>query len=228
MGGIIYKDMGLDPQGQNHELDLPAFVGFAALQNSLTMAKLVLMGGPQLNELVTESLARAPNGGVPRGVALPTTGSPGRGILPQLYSATAAPGAVLIGAVKNIDGDHQWLKFAPVLPPAKDFLTLSDDNAARVSSRLPTGSRTVRRPPGPCRNFGYGENETDAEKRGLLLWRNEAVRRALFNRIFLAPLVPGLIAEKAALGIAPLFPGIETADGDAFPPSRPHPDCVAK
>ncbi|WP_342349490.1 hypothetical protein [uncultured Nitrospira sp.] len=162
---LLYQDMGLPLLAKNMTLDqLP---NFAALQNSLTMAKLVLLDGQQLNTMIFPKTRQTP------------------------YPAGALAGEVLMGALRSIDGDHQWKKAAPQLP------------------------RRAKQP-FKCRIFGY--DQSNSAKGGLKLWQDETIRLQVFNTLFKGPLTPGLMAH---MGAQNLGPGIGVAGTDPFPPTPP-------
>lgn len=163
---LLYQDMGLPLLAK--DLPLDQLRNFAALQNSLTMAKLVLLDGQQLNTMIRLKAQRSP------------------------YPNGAPAGEVLMGAVRSIDGDHQWKKAAPQLP------------------------RRAKQP-FKCRIFGY-DPSNNSDKGGLKLWQDETIRLQVFNTLFKGPLTPGLMAH---MGAQNLGPGIGVAGTDPFPPTPP-------
>ena len=156
--------------------DLPAF---AALQNSVVMAKLVLLDGAQLNAMVRTQVP--PKANYP-------------------YHEQAPAGEVLIGAIRSIDGDHQWQKFAPQFPrsPVISCQRILSEEARTFCSK--------------SRQFGY--DAVDAERGGLKLWQDSSIRAEVFNRLFKGPLAPGLISH---LGPANLAVGIGICPANPFP-----------
>lgn len=190
---LLYQDMGLPPPStdQPHTgKSLADLHSFAALQNALTMAKLVLLDGSDLNKL---TISAAVNLREPlRDATIP------RSTLPPLkpYDIHAPAGEILIGAVRSIDGDHQWQKLAPLLP-----------------RRIPIDC-SARKPCTP-RSFGYDGSEPG--KSGLRFWQDPALRQTVFNRIFQGPLTPGLVT---ALGPQQLSRGIGICPSDPFPPTN--------
>ncbi len=176
MSTMLFQDVGLTPRQPQENLGLAELKSFRALQNSLTLARLTLLDGAGLNLLgAAASGTRGP-------------GVPGRAL--AQYAGTAPAGEVLIGALRSIDGDHQWQKFAPQLP------------------------RDGGRPGGAVRQFGY--DATDAGKTGLLLWQDPGLRSLVFNRIFAGPIAPGLLAAASPQALPA---GIAPCGLDPFPPS---------
>lgn len=132
---------------------------FSALQNSFVMAKLVLLDGLQLNAMTHPKTQLA------------------------TYSPNAQAGEVLIGALRSIDGDHQWQKHAPAMP---------------------------RRPPQQQGERSYGYDRCDS-KGGLKLWQDEQIRTQVFNQLFKGPLTPSLVAFVGPGNLGPGI-GTTTAD----------------
>jgi hypothetical protein len=175
---LLYQDMGLTWNAGQEAKNIPlqGFANFAALQNSLTLAKLVLLDGDRLNALIRSKTPMAP------------------------YPPGSPAGQVLIGAVRSIDGDHQWQRHAPQLP--------------RRSTQ-----------PFRCRVFGYGHQDKDVKgqpKGGLKLWEDSRIRGHVFNVLFKGPLTPGLVTY---LGPQNLGSGFGVAQADPYPQTTlPH-DC---
>lgn len=192
---LLYQDMGLPPPNNGQPLtgkSLSDLHNFAALQNAFTMAKLVLLDGGDLNRLTL-----TPAAGV-RDLRPARTISP-----PPLkpYNIQAPAGEILIGAVRSIDGDHQWQKLAPLLPRKTPI---------ECSARKPC----------PPRTFGYDGSEPG--KSGLRFWRDPELRQSVFNKIFQGPLTPGLVS---ALGPQNLARGIGICPTDPFPPTNGFDGC---
>lgn len=154
---LLYQDMGVPPLSRN--MTLEQFQNFAALQNSLTMAKLVLLDGRQLNAMIHPKTRQTP------------------------YPNGAPAGEVLMGAVRSIDGDHQWKRSAPQLP------------------------RRAKQP-FKCRIFGYDSSDG---KGGLKLWQDETIRARVFTTLFKGPLTPGLVAQMNPENLSP-GTGVSGAD----------------
>lgn len=153
---LISNDMGISQAAliqllaQNHRtptanmqprFTLSQLEKFSALQNSFVMAKLVLLDGPQLNAMTRSKTQLAP------------------------YPSNAQAGEVLIGALRSIDGDHQWQKYAPAMP---------------------------RRPPQKQAERIYGYDRCDT-KGGLKLWQDLQIRTQVFIKLFKGPLTPSLV-----------------------------------
>ena len=73
---------------------------FIPLKNSLTMAKLSLLGVSQLNNLIKDNLG--------------STSSPYYG--DEVYKSDKVNFSLLVDAIKNIDGNHQWQAFGLPYP----------------------------------------------------------------------------------------------------------------
>lgn len=138
---------------------LSQLTNFSALQNSFVMAKLVLLDGPQLNAMTRPKTQLAP------------------------YPSNAQAGEVLIGALRSIDGDHQWQKYAPAMP------------------RKPRQKQAER---------VYGYDHCD-KKGGLKLWQDQQIRTQVFNSLFKGPLTPSLVDFVGSVNLEPGI-GTTTAD----------------
>lgn len=126
---------------------------FAVAYNAVTLAKLALLGPTELNSLaiyagVTQSAVFA-------------DGAP-------LYNATATQANVLIDAISSIDGNHQWMSYAPPYPRRDGF----SDTAWTDTNR----------------SYGYAANGYQ----GFRLFQDLQARENLFLPIFKGPLVPSL------------------------------------
>lgn len=197
---LLYQDMGLPipPADQPHmNKSLADLRNFAALENAFTMAKLVLLAGGELNRL---TIAPSP--------LMPAPLRESQGVLrtlppPKPYDLQAPAGEILIGAVKSIDGDHQWQRVAPKLPRKLPIDCSRSYPPKSVEAHYCTP-----------RVFGYDASVQG--KTGLLLWRDTDLRQTVFNRIFQGPLTPGLVT---ALGPQMLSRGIGLCPADPFPPT---------
>ena len=135
MAQRVKLEMALDMNG---ELNPDKFY---VLHNAVVLAKLALLSPEQLNTLIA------------------------RANLSNEYSFEDEENfSMLIGTIKTIDGNHQWLHQAPPYPKAEGF----EDNASHF--------------------YGY---ENDATH-GFKLYSNERLRKNLFNKIFKGPLALGL------------------------------------
>lgn len=168
---LIAQDMGVTPGNRDKSVG-ELMTTFAALHNAQTMSKLTLLNGPQLNTVK------------PANIKLQAM-YPGHG-------EHLLPGAVLIGALRSIDGDHQWQRYAPPLPRSGPYNWGSSP-----------------------REFGYYSAASD-EKPGLKLW-HEPFRNVIFNAIFKGPLAPGLVEHA---GIHALAIGIGICTADPYPPTE--------
>jgi len=169
---------------------------FAPMQNAIVMSKLALLPGRQLNNLVRNYF---PLGGTSKKSSITSNSVQGQStaqaavqtsIFTQLYALPKFDtkrklGGVLLGALRSIDGDHQWLPYAP-----------------------PMFREGVSNPPQTtCRRYGYpagnsyGTNcapDDDAlhqastqtqqlhlgNRKGFLLYNNPEVRKRVFDRLF--------------------------------------------
>ncbi len=135
MAQRVKLEMALDMNG---ELNPDKFY---VLHNAVVLAKLALLSPEQLNTLIA------------------------RANLSSEYSFEDEENfSMLIGTIKTIDGNHQWLHQAPPYPKAEGF----EDNASHF--------------------YGY---ENDA-RHGFKLYSNERLRKNLFSKIFKGPLALGL------------------------------------
>ena len=135
MAQRVKLEMALDMNG---ELNPDKFY---VLHNAVVLAKLALLSPEQLNTLIA------------------------RANLSSEYSFEDEENfSMLIGTIKTIDGNHQWLHQAPPYPKAEGF----EDNASHF--------------------YGY---ENDATH-GFKLYSNERLRKNLFSKIFKGPLALGL------------------------------------
>jgi hypothetical protein len=195
---LLYQDMGLqppaNPQAPPTGKKLSDLSGFAALQNSFTMAKLALLDGRELNNLTLRVLPQSAR-------ETPTPMGP--------YSILAPAGEILIGAIRSIDGDHQWQKIAPRLPTlnpqfdcSRFVFESSDQNAFKYCT---------------ARRFGYYPG--DPGKGGLKFWQDPELRQTVFNRIFKGPLTPGLVWFMDHEEVA-LARGVGLCPADPFPPTN--------
>lgn len=196
---LLYQDMGLGPTGNNtpHTNKSLSDLGhFAALQNAFTMAKLVLLDGGDLNRLTLPTLGPSVGMRIPN---MPKNTPPPSGP----YTLQAPAGEILIGAVRSIDGDHQWQKFAPKLPRRTPI---------DCTKRWPAQSEADKY----CSPRIFGYDAKDSGKGGLKFWQDPELRQSVFNRIFQGPLTPGLVS---ALGPQKLARGIGLCPTDPFPPT---------
>ncbi len=135
MAQRVKREMALD---MNNELNPDKFY---VLHNAIVLAKLALLSSEQLNTLIA------------------------RANLSGEYTFSAVENSsMLVGSIKTIDGNHQWLHQAPPYPRAEGF----EDSVAHY--------------------YGY---ENDATH-GFKLFSSEGLRKNLFSKIFKGPLALGL------------------------------------
>ncbi|NOX52257.1 MAG: hypothetical protein GXP16_17230, partial [Gammaproteobacteria bacterium] len=168
---------------------------FAPMQNAVVMSKLALLPGGQLNKLVKTYNTLGGTSNKPskisssQGRRTPQIVAQGTAstllyALPKFHTKQKL-GGVLLGALRSIDGDHQWLPYAP-----------------------PMFREGVSNPPQTtCRRYGYpvgnsygtnctGDDDalhkasTQAQqlhlgsRKGFLLYNNPEVRKRVFDRLF--------------------------------------------
>jgi len=128
---------------------------FNMVYNAIVISKLLLLGPAEINRLVRE----------------------GAGIENTIYGQDLYPDAddfnLLFGAVRSIDGNHQWQEYGIPYPRKEGH---ADDR------------------PKPLRQFGYGFPE------GFRLWQDCDVREKIFKMIFHGPLAPGIESSESGLG----------------------------
>lgn len=110
---------------------------------------------------------------------------------------------VLVGAIRSIDGNHQWMRTAPPYPRRAGFTDLG-----WPSKRV----------------YGYSSNES---KGGFKLWADCKARDNVFRRMFSGPMVPG-VETPEAFGLLPVlqssYPYKVTGD-NPFPSGIWNMDC---
>ena len=117
---------------------------FAPVAHSVTMAKLALLGPSQLNEMIHDYVGDYQS---------PTYGYP-------LYPVDYKNFTVLTGAVRSIDGNHQWQAYGLPYP------------------------RRSGSPDNPSRDHLYGYDYRDDKRLGFRLWVDPYVRERVFLRLF--------------------------------------------
>ena len=131
----VKLEMALDMNG---ELNPDKYY---VLHNAVVLAKLALLSPEQLNTLIA------------------------RANLANEYTFDDSENlSILVGSIKTIDGNHQWLYQAPPYPKAEGF----EDNATHF--------------------YGYENDATHGWK----LYSNESLRKNVFTKIFKGPLALGL------------------------------------
>ncbi|MDA9545626.1 hypothetical protein ACM43_14530 [Bradyrhizobium sp. CCBAU 45321] len=138
VASVVDADVGLS----ENRLDPSAF---AALQSAVVLAKLSLLQPDALNQLMADKVGP--------GYVSPRYGAP-------VYPPHAGNFSILFGAVRSIDGNHQWQAHA--LPYAR--------NQARPSS-------------GPGR-YNYGHDYWKNRQMGLRIWVDPYLREKVFLKLF--------------------------------------------
>ncbi len=203
--GLLARD-GL-PAGTGH--GLPAMLAFVPVANALDMSRLALLDGKGLNALAAgHGVTRS---GYPDGA--------------PAYPANAAPGAALIGAIRSIDGNHQWQPVAPPLPRAVwggGGVNLADQECRRFG--YPSGGSYG---PGPCAKdqamAASGGGDWLKAKHGFRFWLDPVLRQQVFYRVFDGPLS---MAVCERLGAGPMALAVGCGGGEAYPPSSESQDVV--
>jgi hypothetical protein len=156
---LVQQDLTASPGTVN---TIPGLEKFAALQNSMTMSRLALLDGAGINAIVSDRMDLAAIG----------NRAP--------YPANEPVGAILIGALASIDGDHQWQPQAPSMP--------RNPNAGPPSAPEPPVT------PDKLRFYGY-PNAAATDRPGLRLWNVQRIRECVWEQIMHGPLTPGLLSE---------------------------------
>jgi hypothetical protein len=145
----------------------PPMSNFAPVQNAVTMSKLALLNASGLNALIGHRAKLAA-----RQVANPV-----RRLNTRPYTSRMPMGAVMVGAIRSIDGDHPWQPTAPPLPRSDQSATEADLHCRRYG--YPAGDA-----------YAGGECETDnlaaldlGRKSGMILWQRP-YRELVFNAVF--------------------------------------------
>ncbi|HHJ17215.1 MAG TPA: hypothetical protein ENJ80_11010 [Gammaproteobacteria bacterium] len=200
--GSISAMLRRDGLPDGTDAGLTAMQGFPPVANAMVLSRLVLLDGEALNTL-------ARNAGVT---------ATGYGDGEPVYRQTARAGVVLIGAIRSIDGNHQWQPVAPVLPRG------NTGRPERISEQT-------------CRRFGYpfgnsypgscsGDPGYSLRKGGMRLWMDPELRREVFAKLFTGPLSPA-ICNKIGNGYRNAHLGIGCEVADPFPGSEPSNSAVA-
>ncbi|WP_145997810.1 hypothetical protein [Vibrio sp. vnigr-6D03] len=174
-------------------LKLDDMMRFTPIRNAMQLSKLALVNNNELNDWVSE-----------KGV----TSSPYPDSNP-LYRANGSAGDILIGALRSIDGNHQWLAVAPPLPRKPKIgneLRGTEEACRRFgypihSQYIPTKPlkperiRTHSEFNRDCQNtalFRYRANNTEYTPGGFRLWQSRLAREKVFSKIFKGPLSLGM------------------------------------
>lgn len=165
MAERIRAEMGVDPASTDQVFDPDKF---APIKNAITLAKLALLDGAGLNDVA------------------------GFGLYPVIADRTTN---VLVGAVRSIDGNHQWMKVAPPYPRL---------NGDTVWDNISDNWRFTGSDTGVlARSFGY--DEQFGTKGGMKIWVDCRARNEVFRKIFQGPLQPAL-EVPATLNFADVLP----------------------
>ena len=179
-------------------------LAFAPIHNAVMLSKLTLLDGKTLNQLVLSKGFTS------------TIYSKGKNAV--VYANSTAGGEVLLGAIRSIDGNHQWQPVAPGLPRRRYNNTdkrITEQTCRRfgyprstayplVDSSYPLDESDGGRL--SCagfehygnylvasrRNGSVGIENNQAVKGGFRLWQDPKLRQGIFNHIFKGPLSPGI------------------------------------
>jgi len=143
---------------------------FAPVYNAIVMSKLALLGANELNRLISDAGGHSYRYGT------------------HLFWSDDEAFNILIGAVRSLDGNHQWLENTPPYirasgPGEENDLNLSYGDAY-LENRFTGGESSDK--------TQYQEMKT-----GFLLYRDEAARRNVFNKIFRGPINAALETPDA-------------------------------
>lgn len=178
-------------QGKAGNASLSAMRNFTPVHNAIALSQLTFLTGSQLNALAQLKTGAAGSRSNRRRI--------------RTYPPAAPAGAVLIGAIRSIDGNHQWQPVAPALlraAPGRARNAKSAPYATEQGCRrfgYPVGNRyPVPTDLRGCESFERYEIVNPqlqaAElptKRGLLLWQDQTLRAKVFNCVFKGPLSQG-------------------------------------
>lgn len=152
---LIIRDISERLRSDMHLDDKTSFnpTRFNAAYNAVVLSKMTLLAPDQLNKLAQDF------------------GLQGR----DLFSPSGRYN-ILAGAVRSIDGNHQWNKHAPPYLRQKGF----PDKRSNAE-----------------RTYGY--------EGGFILWADIEARKKIFRKIFKGPIAPSL-ETAAEYGFQPLIP----------------------
>lgn len=160
----VRQDAGLVAEGDMVNED-----HLAPLYNAIVLSKLALLDASTLNNVYYD-LARDHDAVATRRA---------------LYSTDAAPFNILLGAVRSIDGNHQWQTIGLPYP-----LKAGNDRDW------------------PLR-YAFGRPGRDKLQSGFVFWGDLQAREVVFKRLFHGPLSPGMEALPAIIASYP-FPACRT------------------
>lgn len=192
MAARVKAEMHLDTATQKLDPDL-----FLPLKNAVTLSKLALLSPQQLN-----TLANVPD-------PLDPT------MIKKIYNEDPTKQVnILIGAIRNLDGNQQWMSIAPPYPRRVGF---ADPVWADVS---PTGRATQRK-------YGYGSEDTTVtgETKGFFFW-SVCEARPVFRQLFTGPMPESLVIPDTLSADIKFAPKLNAAYTDIYPVTgtNPFPD----
>ncbi|MBD2745788.1 hypothetical protein IC232_03665 [Microvirga sp. BT688] len=138
VASVVDADVGLSNNQLNPEV-------FAALNSAVVLAKLSLLQPDALNELIADQVGAD--------YTSPRYGTP-------VYPAYAGNFSALFGAVRSIDGNHQWQAHA-----------------------LPYARNNSRPTAGPAK-YNYGHDYWKNRQTGLRIWIDPYLREKVFLKLF--------------------------------------------
>lgn len=192
------------PIHADHSASYERMLDVAVVHNAVMLSKLTLLDGLGLN-----TLARSQGVGRTVYTGRPFMGKP-------VYRNSRRGGEVLMGAIRSIDGNHQWRAVAPDLPRnnyAANTIRITEQTCRRFGyPRLADygqqgetyradGRGTIK-----CANFeryddylraarstrDVGLEDNLGVKGGFRLWQDPELRQRLFVRLFKGPLSAGI------------------------------------
>ncbi|WP_141732231.1 zinc dependent phospholipase C family protein [Oligoflexus tunisiensis] len=149
---------------------------YTVVANAIRLSKLSLMDGSQLHRLIRTMNQDAD--------AHPSD---------MQALRIALPGAILLNAIRSIDGNHQWIQSAPSLPKVEGWKR----NVCRAKRFAMQFGKVEEIHYEGCEKSGYpGFEYHEAPHHGFRLFMNPSLRNTIFNRIFTEILAPGIEAPK--------------------------------
>ena len=136
-------------------------------------------------------------------------------IVKDAYNSRLSLGVILVGAIRSIDGNHQWMPTSPPLPRVGANYTQSERDCRRYG--YPGSGPYAARCDGDDRDYV----PRNPQKPGFVLYRPE-YRDTVFRKLFRP------IAPKLCEFVGYPYPGVMCEDGDgvesgvAFPPHFLH------
>ncbi|MEQ8692994.1 MAG: hypothetical protein RIC89_19430 [Pseudomonadales bacterium] len=183
----IHRELGIceNPALKASTYDDPPFKDYAPIQNAVMMSKLALLDATGLNSVIrNKMLPDSPSRMSSNRPNLPGADRNSRMRNAGPYLSTLPMGAALIGAIRSIDGDHQWMPTAPPLP------RVNQNFSGQESSCRRNGYPASNTYEGACAE-GISASRL-AKKPGFILFR-DPYREPVFNALF-RPLAPELCA----------------------------------